>query len=70
MKRTIILFFLLSTFLNAQTSYTYLEDLQNGKHLDRATSTSLKEFFNRIMSNGFMEKTNKRKWKVVANNIK
>lgn len=69
MNKTILLFILFSTLLKAQTSYTYLEDLQNGMYLERATSTSVKEFFDRIMSNGFMEKTNKRKWKIVANTI-
>ncbi|MCB9202613.1 MAG: hypothetical protein H6604_06150 [Flavobacteriales bacterium] len=50
----------------SQMNYIYLQDLEQGKYLEKAQKTSVKKFFDRMVSNGFELESSPRKWKVVT----
>lgn len=46
-------------------NYIYLEDLNQGKYLERAAKSSIKDFFSRIIANGYELEKSPYKWKVL-----
>jgi len=71
MRKTLnftIVLFIISIFtpLKSQTTYIYLNDVRDGKFLERATSTPVNVFLERLMSNGFELEKNPRKWRIVV----